>query len=139
MKKILLALLALALLTSCTTRSRNFEDGDRIDIHVGEIVTVELPENPTTGYSWDYSFSEDSTVIVVEDKFVQSESKGMVGVGGVHRYSIKGVDDGDTLITFRYHRPWEKDVEPVETRTLTLHVTHKRLNISIGLQASHSF
>ena len=139
MKRLLLLLLAAGLLLSCTTRRNDFSDGDTIDIHVGEAITLEIPENPTTGYSWEYSFSEDSTVLVIEDRYIPAEGNGMAGAGGVHFYKLKGIEEGDTVMTFRYRRPWEKDTEIAETRRLHLHVTQKRLDISIGIQVGHSF
>ncbi len=139
MKRLMLLISIIAVLTSCSTRNRNVEDGDIIDLHVGEIVTIELEENPTTGYSWVCTFSEDSTVVLVDDRYIAEKSKGMVGAGGVHRYCIKGIDEGDSIIRFSYRRPWEKDVQSVEEKNIIFHVTRKRLNISIGLQASHTF
>jgi predicted secreted protein len=44
------------------------------------------------------------------------ERTGLVGSGGVERWVFRALKRGQTRIFFKYVRPWEKGVTPVDTR-----------------------
>ncbi|WP_235855600.1 protease inhibitor I42 family protein [Methanofollis fontis] len=81
-------------------------DGTTVDLTEGESVTIELEENPTTGYQWNATVS-NGLVIVSDTYTVDEHPAGMVGVGGTRTWVVRA--DGSGIQTFSavYHRPWE--------------------------------
>jgi len=47
----------------------------------------------------------------------------LVGVSGVFNYTFKAVNSGETNLKMKYHRTFEKDVEPIDTFTLNIKIS----------------
>jgi inhibitor of cysteine peptidase len=96
------------------------DNGEQVQLASGQVLEVTLESNPTTGYSWEVS-DVDGTVLsqVGEAEFQEApkESEEMVGVGGTETFRFSAAA-GETTLTLVYHRPWEEDVEPLETYTV---------------------
>lgn len=111
--------LALALFSGCGTNGVNLTEADngrQITVRPGDIVTLTLASNPTTGYSWQVM--EIDAAILVQDgdpEYKQSPgSEGLVGAGGTETFRFKAVSAGTTSLNLGYMRPWES-VQPIET------------------------
>jgi len=111
--------LTLALFSGCGTNGTNLTDADngkQITVTSGDVVTVTLVSNPTTGYSWQVM--EIDNAILVQDgdpEYKQSPgSEGLVGAGGTETFRFKAVGTGETKLGLGYMRPWES-VQPIET------------------------
>jgi predicted secreted protein len=83
--------------------------------------TVELVGNPTTGFVWEYEIANPGIIEEVSNEFIAGgrgdDDIDIAGAGGIYNFTFKGVAQGETLVTFKYHRPWEEDVPPEETVT----------------------
>ena len=75
----------------------------------GKILTVEMQENPTTGYTWHQSISKDD--IVFESEEYVDGGGNVAGAGGVHIFTFKGYEEGKNTITFKSFR--ESDTKDV--------------------------
>ncbi|WP_342304901.1 protease inhibitor I42 family protein [Methanolobus sp. ZRKC5] len=74
---------------------------------VGDTIVVNLEENPTTGYSWNMTYS--SGLELREDMFLQeSMNVNLVGAGGSHKWIFKVTDTEEQSISAVYIRPWEE-------------------------------
>jgi inhibitor of cysteine peptidase len=111
--------LAMALFSGCGTHGTQITDADngkQITVKPGDVVTLTLVSNPTTGYSWQV-MEIDSAVLVQdgEPEYKQSPgSEGLVGAGGTETFHFKAVGNGKTTLNLGYMRPWES-VPPTET------------------------
>ncbi|WP_459202295.1 beta-propeller domain-containing protein [Methanococcus sp. CF] len=77
-------------------------------INVGETLTITLDENPTTGYTWNYSISDDDKIELSFDEYIQDEVEdGIVGAGGVHEWTFNATESGEVELKFDYYRSWE--------------------------------
>lgn len=88
-----------------------------------EVVTVRLPANETTGYQWFYTFSDEETLELVTQEYVQDEAEeGETGVGGTWVASFKGTFEkaGNVTLTLDYAQG--ETEEPEETKVLNLFV-----------------
>jgi beta propeller repeat protein len=99
------------------------DNGKNINPKNGEIFYLRLQENPTTGYSWELNLSQGLRLL--SDRYYPAESykKGehpLTGVGGIHSWEIKAVDEGVQQVKGIYKRPWENKTG--EEKTLTLNV-----------------
>jgi inhibitor of cysteine peptidase len=91
------------------------EVGKDLVIRRGDLLVVNLPANPTTGYSWSVASSSSGILKQVEaSRFEPSRyRRGMVGVGGRQHWKFRAVARGKLLLNFSYARPWENHVAPV--------------------------
>lgn len=93
----------------------------------GEVIQIELPGNPTTGFSWILRDEKElKCVKVASRKFVSKlHPKGMTGVPGVEEIAIEAVSPGEETLVFDYKRVWEKK-PPVETKSFPISVSAAR-------------
>jgi inhibitor of cysteine peptidase len=114
--------LSLALFSGCGARGTQVTDADngkQITIQPGQVVTVTLESNPTTGYSWQV-MEIDNAILVQEGdpEYKQaSGTGGLVGAGGTETFRFKAIAAGETTLSLGYARPWES-VPPIQTFTI---------------------
>jgi len=90
------------------------EAGKDLVLHKRDHLRVNLPANPTTGYSWSVLCTPPGLVkLSGESRFEQSKhSLGMVGVGGEQFWEFRAVASGKMILRFSYARSWEHSVPP---------------------------
>lgn len=76
--------------------------------------TIELDENPSTGYSWHIYICDLRVFEIVENRYLAPD-KTIPGAPGKRQYVIKGKDTGRGIFEVIYIRSWEKDKEPAKT------------------------
>lgn len=85
------------------------EDNGRIlDVSVGTVVVIKLPENPSTGYTWQYAAGENIAE-VIEDVYIPPKNQ-IPGKGGTRVVKLKVTGSGE--FTMDYVRPWEN--QPID-------------------------
>jgi inhibitor of cysteine peptidase len=100
------------------------EEQNKATIYVNQsnIITVKLPENPTTGYQWNLTTTADLSVM--NDTYVASDTTGkMVGSGEIHVWDISAVAQGEQKIAAVYKRSWEPLAGNETTFSMTVMVT----------------
>ena len=113
MKKavIMLALLMAlaAALTGCgQTEAVYGRDDMSISVKSGEKFTIKLEANPTTGYDWSVSVSDEAVVSLEKSEYLPDEKvSGAVGAGGARVLVFKANDAGAATIDLVYQRSWE--------------------------------
>ncbi len=97
MKKFISAITAIVLLCGCSAANSK------------RVFTIELDENPTTGYSWSYTIEQPDMVKELENSYhePQSSDPTVLGAGGKRIYKFETINDGIVTFTFSYARPWE--------------------------------
>jgi len=120
---LLTLLIALSLATGCTPQQQEVkasidDNGREMQLKKGQTLVVTLEGNPTTGYSWEVADPLDEQVLrqAGEPEFQQESD--LVGAGGVQILRFEAVNAGKMTLKLIYHRPWEKDVEPLETYSI---------------------
>jgi len=125
-KRIFYFLLVLSLLlAACGSQAATLteaDDGTRIELSPGQILTITLPSNPTTGYSWQVAQIDPKTLKQQgEAEYQQSSgSKDLVGAGGTETFRFEALQPGETTLQLAYHRPWEIGVPPIQTFSVTV-------------------
>ena len=124
------AVLLLTLLSACGGGGGNevvvgdADQGTAVELEVGQVLVVELVSNPTTGYSWQV-LGIDEAVLAQQGEpvYVQDpQSEGLVGAGGTETFRFEAQQAGQTSLSLGYLRPWEENVDPIETFSITVTV-----------------
>jgi len=100
-------------------------DGKTTIFKVGDCFDLSLPENATTGYSWEIIEGLDGVIMQMgKPEFRSSGSdKHMAGAGGTVTYHFKAIGSGTVSLRLIYHRRWEKDKPALKTFHLAVTVS----------------
>ena len=120
------ALLALSILAAGCSPYREVrlgtkDSGRRIEIKEGETLVIALEANPTTGYLWEVVEPQQPILGQKGEPEYQPESD-KIGAPGLQTFRFTGQKAGDMTLELIYHRPWEKDVEPLKVFSLQVTV-----------------
>ena len=101
-------------------RSRTFalseaDDGSRIYVAKGDVLTVRLSSNVTTGYGWFVSQSAPGVLQSPEPPSYQPPAASQPGAGGTQSFTIRVIGSGAGWLQLIYRRPFEKDTPPSRT------------------------
>ena len=102
-------------------------------VNVGEIVTITLDENVTTGYSWHYSIENNDLIKLDSENSQGSETNSqnsskpdIVGAGSKHTWNFIGVKTGATKISFKYYQSWETEKSAIKTVEYTIKINESK-------------
>lgn len=114
-----LVLAAAALFTACSETSDTNSTLPAVQNN-GTTLTVTLPANATTGFSWEVSDIDD-TITAGEPVYKTTPNpRGMVGTGGRTTITFTAAKAGTGTATLTYCRPWEGgETATVYTLTVT--------------------
>jgi inhibitor of cysteine peptidase len=115
---VLAALLFAGCATTTSTKTLTiFDNNKQINLAVGESFVVELEMNPTTGYRWDYQQEGNAILEPVGMPRYQAGAAPVGMVGGIGReyFSFRAANAGQQTLKLEYHRPFERDVAPLQT------------------------
>ncbi|MCS3921892.1 inhibitor of cysteine peptidase [Methanococcus voltae PS] len=91
---------------------------------------INLKENPSTGYGWNYTIEGDKDAIeIIEDKYIAPESD-LDGAPGTRSFLIEGKKAGQAKIIFKYERNWENNSEVKEYTCIVNVIKIDRYEIS---------
>jgi inhibitor of cysteine peptidase len=85
-----------------------------------KILTVKLLSKPATGYVWEVEQVDTSVLKPLDEAHEFADERSGSAATHVHRFSPAG--RGLTRLKLVYHRPWEKDVPPVQTYSVDVDV-----------------
>jgi len=97
------------------------DNGAQVQVARGAKITVELQENPTTGYRWTIVGIDDASLAAEGDEFLPPSQKSP-GAGGQRRFFFRAKAEGSTALSLVNKRAWERDDKAVSTFNLTIHI-----------------
>jgi predicted secreted protein len=80
--------------------------GKTIRINIGDVIVINLAENPTTGFQWEMD-EIDNSVVVLENEIFSELGDGGLGSGGTKSFVIKALTSGNQHIQLKYWKAWE--------------------------------
>jgi len=92
------------------------DNGALVQVSRGAKVTIELNENPTTGYRWKISSIDEVFLLPEGDAFLSGDPKSP-GAGGLR---AKGA--GSTALTLINKRAWQSDDQAVGAFKLAIRI-----------------
>ena len=98
---------------------------DRIEVSEGDIFTITLCSNPTTGFNWveDAEISDTQVVRQDDQEFTApgtADDPPAPGTPGTHTWTFSALQAGESVITLAYSQPWEGGEKNAWTFTLTV-------------------
>jgi inhibitor of cysteine peptidase len=97
------------------------DNGTSVAVQGGAKVTIELKENPTTGYRWTISSVDEGFLQAEGDEFVPPEQT-TPGAGGLRRFFFSAKSEGSTALTLINKRAWQPDDQAVATFSLKIRI-----------------
>ena len=85
---------------------------------MGESVRFSLEENASTGFQWDVTSNTNECTVVLRHR--GGDTGATCGAPGLLDVTVTSRVRTPVRVTFRYRRPWEKDVEPWKTLRLVV-------------------
>ena len=98
MKKIFIMFIGLVIITGCRGENNKIVDDE---------VSFELKGNPSTGYEWECTSTNDIVDINYSIK-VSGKDLQITGSPVLYRFKLKGKKEGETTIKCIYKRSWEE-------------------------------
>ena len=99
------------------------DNGNRIEISLGSIITVRLESIPGTGYTWYIKKNNNDLLLPLGvPEFEESKDKKLLG-GIEHQiFRFKAVSPGTNILTLHYIRKWEDKKPPEKVYSLTIEI-----------------
>jgi inhibitor of cysteine peptidase len=97
------------------------DNGASVQVRRGAKITIELNENPTTGYRWTIS-SIDEVFLEPEGNEFLSPGQATPGAGGLRRFSFRAKGAGSTALTLISKRAWQPDDQAVGVFNLAIRI-----------------
>jgi inhibitor of cysteine peptidase len=93
-----------------------------VSLIVGEVLSVTLDSNPTTGYKWEMTEAPDASVLSFSGTRFEAPKSAPAGAGGKEVWEFKAERAGKTSFTLEYRRSWESNAVPAKKFSLTVNV-----------------
>jgi inhibitor of cysteine peptidase len=84
-------------------------------------ITIELKENPTTGYRWTISSMDEVFLEPEGDEFLPPD-QATPGAGGLRRFFFRAKGAGSTALILISKRSWQRDDQAIDTFKLIMRI-----------------
>jgi len=92
----------------------------QVEVKLGGKIIIGLDGNPSTGYTWEAKDLDSTMFEQVGDSVFSSSNSDLIGSGGTLTLTFKTLKAGTAALTLVYHRPWEVDIDPIDTFAVTV-------------------
>ncbi len=124
MKKFILSILVFVALASFCFADEA-KQPQIIEMQVGENFSITLKANSTTGYQWQFTIPSDESMLqLINSEYIAYKTR-RVGAGGKQVWTFKTLKAGETTISFKYVRQWEKNAPPQKEASFDIIIKQK--------------
>lgn len=126
-------LVSIAMICGCATAQTPLPEIDLnavdgavpVQARVGQLLSIRLTGNASTGYSWEWDEAAAAGVLVRERNTAKvdaekSDTPPMVGSPSTQAWLFRAAAPGNAELRLDYRRPWEKGVAPAQTVRLQI-------------------
>jgi inhibitor of cysteine peptidase len=107
--------------------------GKTVEVVEGDGFAVRLDSNPSTGYEWEVIIDDGTgdgdgaggagtTAVIVTDRVFAGDAGDLEGAPGTEIIRFEARSAGRSTVTLNYRRPWETDVDPIESLVFRIDV-----------------
>ena len=79
--------------------------GQTVDVSVGQMIELRLPENPTTGFRWQLQDGPGPACTMISDAYTAGGN--LPGAGGEHTWMLQAARPGVCELRLVYRRSFE--------------------------------
>jgi inhibitor of cysteine peptidase len=83
------------------------------DVAVGESVSLQLAENPSTGYRWSMAASPPDAVEIIETRWI-APAGGRVGAEGKREFRVRIKAPGEIRLNLKLWREWQGESSVIQ-------------------------
>jgi inhibitor of cysteine peptidase len=119
----LIIILFFFIATTCKIKEQNSLDSKNADfvIPIDGTFQISLNSNPSTGYSWQWTNQQSTSVVDTFNFNYVSDYPGRIGGGGKEIWNFRGKKKGLDTINLEYKRVWETN-PAIETKKIVVKV-----------------
>lgn len=103
------------------------DNGKLIRLIPGELLSVHLPENCSTGYRWTLEAPVLENILLLERTFLEGKMPPVIGAGGIRVWVFRATKIGKTQINLKRWRPWEGEKSVKERFVLQVEVIREEM------------
>jgi inhibitor of cysteine peptidase len=89
------------------------DNNSEIKIKKGDLITVKLAGNVTTGYQWEW-LSDEAALLEENGDPDYKVDNNLIGAGGMYTFSFTADQSGEGTLHLIYHRSFETGVAPIQ-------------------------
>lgn len=94
-----------------------------ISLKKGKTYIIELPSNPSTGYTWKNKPLPKNAAISIEEHSFEPSDKKTIGAPGKQYWVIKAKWPAKKAeLILEYKRPWETDKAPAQVKQYEFYI-----------------
>ncbi len=97
------------------------DDGHAVEAARNDLIVIEVPENPTTGYRWSLRSKVEPVLVLKGDSF-QRGGAARPGAGGTRRLKFAASAQGEAKILLWNWREWEGEGSVGQRYSITVTV-----------------
>ena len=98
-------------------------DETSVEVRTGDLFSIELASNATTGYGWQSMIADEATLREVDHRYLATSTT-LVGAGGYERFTYEATAPGDATLEYEYRRPSEPGATPAaDTARFGVHIS----------------
>jgi inhibitor of cysteine peptidase len=98
--------------------------GKTFEVSQGDVISLRLEENPTTGYQWEIDALDEQVVDLQDSNYLMIPGMG-VGGGGMRTFTFKARSPGTAQVRLKLRREWESNDAAIDRFEVTLQVRGK--------------
>jgi inhibitor of cysteine peptidase len=99
------------------------DNGSQFELNKGDLLTLRLESNPSTGYSWQIAGNDEKLMELMGKPTSEAPERRLI-VGGIEYriFRFKALTGGTDILELQYKRIWEKEKEPLKTFRITVKI-----------------
>ena len=97
------------------------DSGALVEVTRGSKITIELPENPTTGHQWTTDSIDELFLASEGDAFLTGDQMGL-GAGGVRKFFFRAKGSGCTSLSLINKRALDSHAEAISSFKLAVRI-----------------
>jgi inhibitor of cysteine peptidase len=99
-------------------------DAEQASVRIvrGTLLTVSLPANPSTGYTWQIASGASQLLQPVLGPVYLPPANALPGAGGYQEFLLQAERTGTATLRMAYRRPFESGTAPAKTFTLSVSI-----------------
>ena len=99
------------------------QDNQSVHVQAGETITLQLDENPSTGFTWEITQMDPNLLTLQDSTYTQNSSgPGETGVGGTHTWTFVAKQSGTVHLQLKLWRKSQGTSSPTQWYNVTLDV-----------------